>query len=252
LKGAFLIGANLRELSLEGSDLSGADLRHAILREANLSNTILNWTDLTGADVVKVNLRGATLENARLGWTVFADIDFRGTVQLENVRHAGPSTIGLDTIHNSGGQVPGAFLRGCGVPETFISYARSLAGRAIEFYSCFISYSTKDQEFTDQLHADLQNKGVRCWFAPHDVRAGQKLHLQIEEAVRVYDRLLLILSEHSMSSEWVQNRNRPRPPEGAERRAAGAVPYQPRPVREDPRVEELRCGRRQGFSPRDS
>jgi hypothetical protein len=50
----------------------------------------------------------------------------------------------------------------------------------------------------------LQNKGVRCWFAPHDVQGGKKLHEQIDEAIRIYDRLLLIVSEHSIHSEWVR------------------------------------------------
>ncbi len=79
-----------------------------------------------------------------------------------------------------------------------------MVGRPIKFYSCFISYSTKDQEFADRLHADLQAKGVRCWFAPHDVQGGRKLHEQIDEAIRLHDKLLLILSEHSMSSNWVK------------------------------------------------
>ena len=70
--------------------------------------------------------------------------------------------------------------------------------------SCFISYSTKDQSFADRLHADLQNMGVRCWFAPHDIQGGKKIHEQIDEVIRVYDRLLLILSAHSMNSEWVK------------------------------------------------
>ncbi len=74
----------------------------------------------------------------------------------------------------------------------------------MEFYSCFISYSTKDQEFADRLYADLQAKGVRCWFAPHDIRGGRKIHEQIDEAIRLHDKLLLILSEDSMSSDWVQ------------------------------------------------
>jgi hypothetical protein len=81
---------------------------------------------------------------------------------------------------------------------------KSLTGAALEFYSCFISYSTKDQEFGDRLHADLQTKGVRCWFAPHDVQAGRKLHEQIDEAIRIYDKLLLLLSPASMNSEWVK------------------------------------------------
>src|SRR5207249_4553163 len=93
---------------------------------------------------------------------------------------------------------------GCGVPDTFIDHLPSFLGAAIQFYSCFISYSTRDQEFADQLHANLQSKGVRCWFAPHDIQAGKKVHEQIDEAIRLYDRLLLILSEHSMNSEWVK------------------------------------------------
>jgi hypothetical protein len=74
----------------------------------------------------------------------------------------------------------------------------------VEFYSCFISYSTKDQEFAERLYSDLQAKGVRCWFAPHHVQAGRKLHEQIDEAIRLYDRLLLVLSPASMASEWVK------------------------------------------------
>jgi hypothetical protein len=65
-------------------------------------------------------------------------------------------------------------------------------------------HSTKDQEFAERLHADLQAKGVRCWFAPEEMKGGRKLHEQIDEAIRLHDKLLLILSEHSMSSNWVK------------------------------------------------
>ena len=51
--------------------------------------------------------------------------------------HYGPSTIGIDTIYKSKGNIPEVFLRGRGVPEDFIVYMRSLVGRAIDFYSCF-------------------------------------------------------------------------------------------------------------------
>jgi hypothetical protein len=102
------------------------------------------------------------------------------------------------------GKISESFLRGAGVPEDSVAYMKSLTGSAFEFYSVFISYSTKDQDFADRLHADLQAKGVRCWFAPHDVQGGRKLHEQIDEAIRVYDKLLLILSDHSMNSNWVK------------------------------------------------
>ena len=44
---------------------------------------------------------------------------------------------------------------------------------------------------------------MRCWFAPHDIQGGRKLQEQIDEAIRLHDKLLLILSEHSMNSVWV-------------------------------------------------
>ncbi len=107
-------------------------------------------------------------------------------------------------MYKSKGRIPEAFLRGCGVPDEFITYMGSLVGRAIEYYSCFISYSSKDQAFAERLHADLQAKGVRCWFAPEEMKGGRKIYEQIDEAIRYHDKLLLVLSENSMGSEWVK------------------------------------------------
>jgi hypothetical protein len=156
------------------------------------------------ANLDSADLGGADLTGASMWGTIYGNNDLSDVKGLETVKHHGPSTIGIDTIYRSQGNIPLAFLRGAGVPENFIEYMRSLTGKALEFYSCFISYSTKDQEFADRLYADLQNKGVRCWFAPHDIQAGKKLHEQIDEAIRRYERLLLILSPNSMNSEWVK------------------------------------------------
>jgi hypothetical protein len=82
---------------------------------------------------------------------------------------------------------------------------RSLVAHPIQFYSCFISYSSKDQEFADRLYADLQNKGVRCWFAPEDLKIGDRIRDRIDESIRLRDKLLLILSESSIASEWVEH-----------------------------------------------
>jgi hypothetical protein len=35
-----------------------------------------------------------------------------------------------------------------------------------------------------RIHADLQNKGVRCWFAPHDLPIGDKILDTLEESSR--------------------------------------------------------------------
>ena len=83
-------------------------------------------------------------------------------------------------------------------------YMRSLTGKGIEFYSCFISYSHQDEGCARRLHDALQAEGVRCWYAPEDIQGGKKLHEQIDEAIRVYDKLLLILSDQSMHSAWVK------------------------------------------------
>ena len=66
---------------------------------------------------------------------------------LETVVHTGPSTIGVDTIVRSRGKIPESFLRQAGVPDTFIEYIPSLTMEPTQFYSCFISYSSIDEEF---------------------------------------------------------------------------------------------------------
>jgi len=134
------------------------------------------------------------------------------------MRHFGPSTVGIDTIYKSKGKIPEVFLRGCGVPDDMIGYIGSIAG-AIQYFSCFISYSTKDQAFADRLYADLQAKGVRCWFAPHDVKPARKIHEQIDEAIRMHDKLLLILhrSDRKGGVRWG-----PRPCRSTAWRAGGA------------------------------
>jgi hypothetical protein len=102
------------------------------------------------------------------------------------------------------GPLPLVFLRGCGLPDSLIEYLPSFLSKPIEFYSCFISYSSNDQDFADRLHADLQNKGVRCWFATEDLKIGDRFRQRIDEAIRLHDKLLLILSANSVRSDWVR------------------------------------------------
>lgn len=193
-RGSSLYGVDLTGAKLEEADLHGADLREAKLRETTLVKTNLS----------SVKLQNTDFAGAEMWETVLTGFDLRLATGLETVRHWGPSYVGVETIYRSGGKIPEVFLRGAGVPENFITYMKSLAGTAIEFYSCFISYSTEDQEFAERLYADLQASNVRCWFAPHDMAGGKKILEQIEEAIRLHDKLLLILSPASMSSSWVK------------------------------------------------
>ena len=204
LRGAELLAAALRGPKLADANLYKTDFTEAILSGANLSGANLRGAQLRSANFDGADLTGTNLADATIGWTIFADTNLSGAKGLESCMHVGPSSIGPDTFFKSGGDIPDGFLRGCGVPEQFITYARSLVGQPIEFYSCFISYSSHDQAFAERLHADLRAQNLRCWFAPHDIQGGRKVHEQIDEAIRIYDRLLLILSEASMRSSWVE------------------------------------------------
>ncbi len=141
--------------------------------------------------------------DVRLFETIFADVDLSNAKNLDKCYFTGPCIIDFRTLEKSP-NLPLSFLRGCGLPDRLIDYLPSLTGDAIEYYSCFISYSTKDQAFAERLYADLQNKGVRCWFAPEDLKTGDKFRVEIDHKIRLHDKLLLIVSEDSINSAWVE------------------------------------------------
>ncbi len=219
LTDAILQGADLRNANLSRSDLSHADLRRADLFRADLSNSILDRTDLTLA-----RLEGLILDNALIWETLFVRVNLSRVRGLESCRHGGPSVIDEKTFRKSG-TLPVSFLHGCGLTDwqieaaklnqrglttaqvTNIGYEiiRLRSDPVLQFYSCFISYSQRDEAFVRRLHSDLQKRGIQCWYAPEDIKGGRKIHHQVEEAIRLHDKLLLILSENSMQSSWVEH-----------------------------------------------
>jgi hypothetical protein len=199
-----LRGANLRGANLRGASLRKADSRKTDFREADLRDAILTEANLAGANLRGARISRAFLDGAKLYETVFANLDLSTTKGLETCTHMGPSILDHRTLQRSG-RLPLAFLRGCGLPDRLIDYLPSLLEEAIRYYTCFISYSSKDDAFANRLHADLQNSGVRCWFAPHDLPIGAKTWDAIDAAIRVRDKLLLILSQNAIASDWVED-----------------------------------------------
>jgi len=199
-----LIGADLRKADLRKADLHGADLRYADLSGANLRKADLHGACIMLANLSHADLAGANVAGALLSETILAATDLSDTKGLECCEHLGPSSIGIDTFFRSKGNIPEVFLRGCGVPEKFITYARSLAGQSIDFYSCFISYSSRDESFAARLHADLRAKDLRCWLATEDLKIGDRFQDRIEESIRLFDKVMIILSEASVQSRWVE------------------------------------------------
>jgi hypothetical protein len=232
LPGVNLLGADLYGANLGGTYLSDADLSEATLYLASLRNALVCRADLSGADLSAANLRAAhllsaNLSSANLGWVDLsganlADVEFRDCIMgatqlgnvdlssckgLETVTHHGPSTIGIDTIYRSSGNIPEVFLRGAGVPEPFINNMKALvsAMSPIEFYSCFISYSHADKPFARKLHDSLQARGIRCWLDEHQLLPGDDIYHEVDRGIRLWDKMLLCCSEHSLTSWWVDN-----------------------------------------------
>ena len=135
LRGAKLCGANLCEAdfhradlgqadlgraNLLGADLSGANLLGAELGEANLGDAILVGTIFGWS-----NLKGSQFKGAMLYETKFSCADLSSARGLDDCDHRGPSSLDHRTLMQSG-RLPLPFLRGCGLPDTFIEYLPSL------------------------------------------------------------------------------------------------------------------------------
>lgn len=209
---AYLTEANLSEAFLSGADLVAANLDRANLTEAVLDAADLSWTSLRETNLVMTDLtltriRAAVIQRtdfsrATLEGTVFIDVDLSNAVGLSTCDHSGPSTIDHIALQRSG-RLPLRFLRGLGLQEAIIAAIPNLP--SVQYYSCFISYSDKDREFANQLYSQLSVGGVRCWFAPHNMPFGAKILDEIDNAIRLRDRVLLILSGSSIKSEWVED-----------------------------------------------
>jgi hypothetical protein len=201
----------LREADLSRTELGGADLTEAHLGQANffsanLCGANLRGANLTGTDFCDTELYGADLTGAWIAKTRFVNVDLREVKGLDSVVHSGPSTIGIDTIYKSSGQIPPAFLRGCNVPEALITYIPSLvaAQSGIEYHSVFLCYSIEDHAFAERLSVDLEVNGFRCWFRPHHTDDGSTKDEQ-DFSIQMLDRQLLILSNHSIHSSWIRS-----------------------------------------------
>ncbi|MBM3324697.1 MAG: toll/interleukin-1 receptor domain-containing protein [Calditrichaeota bacterium] len=221
LSGADLSEANLQMVKFKGADLSGANLHRAYLNQTdftkvNLSSAWIPEAIFDGAWLFHTNFEGSLLlsakfrqchfdhtrmSDAKLGLTVFADCDLRGMIGLDKVAHYGPSTIGIDTILRSQGDIPREFLQGCGLPDHVIEYVKSLTAK--QFYTCFLSHSSKDEPFPSYLLGKLRAADVLCWYFPESAQIGEKPEEEIHRAIHTYDKVVVICSMNALESERV-------------------------------------------------
>jgi uncharacterized protein YjbI with pentapeptide repeats len=228
-RGADLRGANLNATNLREADLRGVDLKRASLCDANLYLAILDkasffYTDFSRADLKEASLRGANLSKAIFGGTNVSFTDLSMIEGLRDVTHFSPSILGRETLINSKGQIPDAFLRGCGFSDWEIESAKLYnpnlsneevnqilyklydlrAQQPLQISPLFISYSHGDSSFVDKMEESLNEKGIRFWRDIHDATAG-RLEKQIDRAISHNPTVLLVLSENSIKSDWVEH-----------------------------------------------
>lgn len=233
LKGVTLDNANLSHARLVRTQFEDVGLRHVNLGESFLADMVIELTDFSGADFTKAyienvtfqygtdfngadftkahmelvtfkgrNFTGVDFSQSEMYEVAFIDCDLSEAKGLATVKHDSSLRIDFKTINKSKGAVPRTLLRNAGARYDVIDAIQSL--QIFEYYSCFISYSSKDEEFATRLHTDLVAMGVRCWFAPHDMKTGDKIRTRIDEAILGNEKLLLVLSEHSIGSQWVE------------------------------------------------
>jgi uncharacterized protein YjbI with pentapeptide repeats len=230
LRLADLRGANLRNANLSHADLYTTNLSGAELNSADLHNADLRNADLRSADLQKANLHNAYLGEARfhkaaLNETIFAGVDLSRVIGLEDACHLGRSELSVSTISLSQGHIPNRFLRGCGLSEWEIEEVKLYnpelkpaqivdiiykisemrSDPALQFYSCFISYSHKDKIFARRLHDSLQGRGIRCWLDEHQILPGDDILDLVDRGIRLWDKVLLFCSKASLTSWWVDD-----------------------------------------------
>ncbi|MEM8488496.1 MAG: toll/interleukin-1 receptor domain-containing protein, partial [Bacteroidota bacterium] len=229
--------ANLRDADLSCAELTETDFYMSKLDNANLTEAVLSGARLKRTSMMNCSLyesvlyeaffdatklTGASLESAHLGETLFINVDLSQVKDIDLCKHQGPSILDNKTLAKSLNLSP-SFLRGCGLTDWQIEEIRLLrpdlsnseindiiyhiydlrANQSIQIAPMFISYSHADKEFVDEIGKLLTEKGVRYWRDIHEMKAG-RLEKQVDRAMKLNDLVLIVLSEESVSSDWVE------------------------------------------------
>ena len=150
---------------------------------------------MTGASLRGTDLRGANLEAAWFGDTLVANAHLEDAGGLHALRHVGPSSIDHRTLARA--SLPAAFLAGCGL---------ATGGAAPGVGPSVLIVSVEpDRELGERLKADLESRRWLTWLT-HDAYLqnftfGFDFWYRMRQLIRMHERVVLILSEHSLRQD---------------------------------------------------
>ncbi len=127
LRGAVLIDAVLRDANLSGANLRRADLRGAVLIDAVLRDANLSGADLRGAVLIDAVLRDANLSGADLRKAVLRNADLSGAVLPKVIKIENLFTEILSAIE-SGGKLHMGSWHECETTHCIAGWVITLAG----------------------------------------------------------------------------------------------------------------------------
>ena len=205
-------GRPLRDQPLPGRPLPGRPLREANLIMADLTGARLTMADLSdatspGPTSPRLTSRGhlsqANLAEVRLSGTIFGDTNLAKAKGLDSCRMRVLARLISGRSRGLGRcrwrfSVAVDFLT---TSSTICLLCLTIPWRSIR---ALLATAVSIRNLLNGYMQISRTKGVRCWFAPEDMKIGDEFRSRIDQAIHVPERLLLILSEQSVKSRWVQ------------------------------------------------
>lgn len=180
LEGADLWGANLEDARLLEANLEGADLRHANLKgtnltRANLKGASLEDANLEYASLLLVNLEGANLTRANLESVYLVNANLEGT----NLWHANLKGTNLHDVNLEGANLVDATLEGAFLPLVNLEGA-NLTQANLE--GAFLGATNlKDVALIDANFRGARYDNATAWPEGFDYRAAGAINVDDEE-----------------------------------------------------------------------
>ena len=202
LKEAFLLNADMQGVDLQGAYLIGASFCQANLQGAILAGTLLSEADFRGADLSDAEFRHANLNGAIFGGTLIS-CDLSEASGLDSTVHLSRSIVDVRSVLHFRGKLPESFLRGCGLADEEIAHFRKRVCGPILLPSCFICHCSNDEALASRLHRDFQAAGIRCWKWNHEAHICEELVSLANPEISIHDKIVLVVSEHSLMCESV-------------------------------------------------